>query len=120
MQNVRRVMLTAVMALACTAAFAQRRHHVYAPHRAYARPAVVTVVTRPAVSTRVSNRLSRQDRLDIALAYLANNRYLKISKYSKMTGLSKDVAEAELDAFAASDDNPIKVVIDGRKKRYTI
>ena len=120
MQNVRRVMLAAVMIIACTASFAQHGHHVCAPHMVYSRPAVVTVVTRPALSTRMSNWLSRQDSLDIALAYLANNKYLNISKYSKMTGLSKDTAEAGLDAFAASDDNPIKVVIDGRKKRYTI
>ena len=120
MQNVRRVMLAAVMIIACTASFAQHRHHVCAPHMVYARPAVVTVVTRPAVSTRMSNWLSRQDSLDMALAYLVNNKYLKLSKYGKMTGLSKNAAEAGLDAFAASDDNPIKVVIDGRKKRYTI
>ena len=120
MQNVRRVMLAAVMIIACTASFAQHGHHVCAPHMVHSRPAVVTVVTRPAVSTRMSNWLSRQDSLDMALAYLAKNKYLNISKYGKMTGLSKDTAEARLEAFAASDDNPIKVVIDGRKKRYTI
>lgn len=32
MQNVRRVMLAAVMIIACTASFAQHRHHVCAPH----------------------------------------------------------------------------------------
>ena len=120
MQNVRRVMLAAVMIFACTASFAQHGHHVCAPHMVYARPAVVTVVTRSALSTRMSNWLSRQDSLDMALAYLVNNKYLNISKYSKMTGLLKDTAEAGLEAVASSDDNPIKVVIDGRKKRYTI
>lgn len=120
MQNVRRVMLSAVMIIACTASFAQHGHHVCAPHMVYSHPAVVTVVMRPALSTRMSNRLSRQDSLDMALAYIVNNKYLNISKYSKMTGLLKDTAEAGLEAFASSDDNPIKVVIDGRKKRYTI
>ena len=76
MQNVRRVMLAAVMIIACTASFAQHGHHVCAPHMVYTRPAVETVVTRPAVSTRMSNWLSRQDSLDIALAYLAKNKTL--------------------------------------------
>lgn len=50
----------------------------------------------------------------MALAYLNNNKSLTISKYRKMTGLTKEIAEAELDAFAMIEDNPIKMVNDGR------
>ena len=114
--NFKKTMLIGMMALVGTTAFAQRRHHLHHHNR----PAVVTVVNRPAVTSHVSNRLSKKDRLDMALAYLKNNKLLSISKYSKMTGLARATAEAELDAFAVSKGNPIKLVVNGKKKHYVI
>lgn len=116
MMNFKKAMLIGMMALVGTTGFAQRRHHVH-PH---GRPAVVTVVNRPAVTSHVSNRLSKKDRLNMALAYLKSHKSLSISKYSNMTGLARATAEAELDAFAVSKGNPIKLVVSGKKKRYTI
>lgn len=126
MLNIKKTMLIATMALIGTTAFAQRGHyghyghrgHVY--HSAYYHPSVITVVNRPVVTSRTSNRLSKQDRLDMALAYLKNNKTLSISRYSKMTGLAKATAEAELDTFVISKSNPIKMVMDGKKKLYMI
>ncbi len=107
------------LTMACSAACAQRRHYgYYGPY--YYRPVVTTVVTRPAVTTHISNRLSKKDRLEMALAYLKENKALSVSKYSKMTGLTKAVAEAELDAFAVNKGNPIIMVRDGNKKLYVI
>lgn len=114
-------MLIAMMALVSTATFAQYRHYGYLHHHGgYYRPITTTIVTRPAVTTHISNRLSKKDRLEMALAYLRNNKTLTISKYSKMTGLNNTMAEAELDAFAVSKKNPIKVVTIGKKKLYVI
>ena len=122
MMNFKKAMLIGMMALASATGFAQHRHHAYAHHSysryGFCRPAVVTVVSRPAVTTRISNRLSKKDRLDMALAYLKSNKTLSVSKYSKMTGLTRATAEAELDAFAASKTNPIKMVGNGKKKLY--
>ncbi len=117
----KKAMLIGMMALVGTTGFAQRRHpvHSHALRHTY-RPAVVTVVNRPAVTCRVSNRLSKQDRLKMALAYLKNNKTLSISKYSKMTGLKHATAEAELDAFAVSNGNPIKLIMNGKKKLYAV
>ena len=56
----------------------------------------------------------------MALTYLRNNATLSISKYSKITGLPKATAEAELDTFVASQHNPIVLVMDGKKKLYRI
>lgn len=121
MMNIKKAMLVAMMALVGTTAFAQHRHYGRVHHYGgYCRPVVVTVVNRPAVTTHMSNRLSKKDRLDMALAYLKNNNSLSISKYSKMTGLSNATAEAELDAFAASKQNPIKMVLNGKKKLYVV
>ncbi len=107
------------LTLAGSAACAQRRYYGYhGPY--YYRPVVTTVVTRPAVTTHISNRLSKKDRLEMALAYLKDNKALSASKYSKMTGLTKAVAEAELDAFAVNKGNPITMVRDGNKKLYVI
>ncbi len=116
MMNIKKAMLVGMMALMGTTGFAQRRHHVH-PH-SYYRPAVVTVVNRPAITA--SNRLSKKDRLDMALAYLRSNKTLSISKYSKMTGLARATAEAELDAFAVSKATPIKMVVNGKKKLYVV
>ncbi len=118
MKNIKKATLIALTMLIATTASAQHRYHGRIYHRPYYRPSVVTVVNRPAVTTHVSNRLSKKDRLDMALAYIRNYKSLSISKYSKMTGLSKATAEAELDAFALSKDNPIKMVLNGKKKLY--
>lgn len=107
--------LTLTSSIVC----AQRRYYGYYGPRYY-RPIVTTVVTRPAVTTHISNRLSKKDRLEMALAYLKDNKALSISKYSKMTGMSKTMAEAELDAFAVNKGNPIVMVRDGSKKLYVI
>lgn len=120
MMNIKKAMLVAMMALVGTTAFAQYRHYGHVYHHACYRPVVVTVVNRPAVTTHISNRLSKKDRLDMVLAYLKSNKSLSISKYSKMTGLTNAMAEAELNAFAASKQNPIKMVLNGKKKLYVI
>lgn len=100
--------------LTCCSANAQRyyRHHHH-PHY------VVTVVAKPAATVRVSNRLNQKERLQMAVAYLEHNQYLSVKKYAKMTGLSKEMAEAELDAFACDKRNPVTLVISDRKKLYT-
>lgn len=115
--NFKKATLIAITMLISTTAFAQHRHYGHVHPYTY-RPAVVTVVNRPAVTTHISNRLSKKDRLDMALAYLKNNKSLSISKYSKMTGLTKATAEAELDAFAFSNSSPIKIIMNGKKKLY--
>lgn len=124
MMNFKKAMLIGMMALISTTGFAQHRYHGYVhhphSHYSYYRPAVVTVVNRPSVTSHTSNRLSKKDRLDMALAYLKNNKTLSVSKYSKMTGLARATAEAELDAFAVSKANPIKMVINGKKKLYVV
>ncbi len=115
--NFKKATLIAITMLISTTAFAQHRHYGHVHPYTY-RPAVVTIVNRPAVTTHISNRLSKKDRLDMALAYLKNNKSLSISKYSKMTGLTKATAEAELDAFAFSNSSPIKIIMNGKKKLY--
>ncbi|HBK28964.1 MAG TPA: hypothetical protein DDZ04_03870 [Parabacteroides sp.] len=117
--NFKKATLIAITMLISTTAFAQHRHYGHVHPYTY-RPAVVTIVNRPAVTTHISNRLSKKDRLDMALAYLKNNKSLSISKYSKMTGLTKATAEAELDAFAFSNSSPIKIIMNGKKKLYVL
>lgn len=114
--NIKRVLIFAIMALVATTTFAQRRHH----HHALCRPVIVAVVSRPAVQASARGSLSREGRLGLALAYLRCNKSLRISKYCEMTGLTRAAAEAELDAFAISDSNPIKMARKGRKKLYVI
>lgn len=53
---------------------------------------MVVVRTVPTTTTRVSNHLTQNQRLHMALAYLQNNRYLSIKHYARMTGLSKQMA----------------------------
>lgn len=120
MMNIKKAAIIAMMALAGTTAFARHRHCGYIYRHACYRPVVTKVISRPAVTIHISNRLSKNDRLNMALAYLKDNKSLSISTYSKMTGLKKATAEAELDAFATCRDNPIKLVIAGKKKLYVV
>lgn len=113
--NIKKAMLLGMMTMVGLTACAHHRHYTRIAHR----PAVVTVVGSPA-TPRISNHLDKKDRLEMAMAYLKSHKSLSISKYSKMTGLSKATAEAELDAFAANRNNPIKAVVDGKKKHYII
>lgn len=98
------------------------RSHDFYPHccRPYPHRILVAPV-RPAIALRISNRFDRKGRLEMALAYLRQNPSLSVGKYVKMTGLSKDTAEAELDAFAFDPDNPITLTVTERKKKtYTL
>ncbi len=89
-------------------------------HQPHHRSAVVMVVDRPSVTVRTINRTNKKDRLEMALAYLKSHKSLSVSAYRKITGLTNATAEAELDAFAFSRSNPIKLIMDGKKKLYVI
>ena len=118
--NIKKMLFVVLLTLASTATYAQHRHYRHVSPHDYYRPIVTTVVTRHAVTTHISNRLSKKDRLEMALAYLKENKSLSISKYSKMTGLTIAMAEAELDAFSVNKNNPIKMVKNGKKKLYVV
>lgn len=67
----------------------------------------------------VSNHLTQNQRLHMALAYLQNNRYLTIKHYARMTGLSKQMAEAELDSFCSRANGMLRCQTAGGKKVYS-
>lgn len=97
-------MVVAAMFFACGSANAQRWHrHGYHGHVAHAAclayPSHVTVVAKPVVTTHISNRLNQKERFNMAMAYLKSNGSLTVKQYSKMTGLTKETAKAELDAL---------------------
>ena len=118
-------MVVAAMFFACGSANAQRWHrHGYHGHVAHAAclayPSHVTVVAKPAVTTHVSNRLNQKERFNMAMAYLKSNGSLTVKQYSKMTGLTKKTAKAELDAFAADKSKPIVSTYNGKKQIYLL
>ena len=78
------------------------------------------IYTRPAVTMRITNRLSTKDRLNMALAYLHRNQYLTAKEYAKMTGLDKKMAEAELNAFSMDKKNRIAILNTDKKTLYTL
>lgn len=80
---------------------------------------VVTVVNHPATTVHTINKLSQKERFAMAMAFIDNNKYISVKQYAKMTGLKKDTAEAELDAFARDKTKPITTVIVRKKKLYT-
>ncbi len=107
-------MMAIVILLSCGTADAQRWRWHSRPYR------VVTVVTRPGVTAHISNRFTQKERFKIAMAYLKSHDYLTVKKYAKMTALSKEVAKAELDAFAADKDKPIEAVVRGKRIVYIV
>ncbi len=108
------------MMLTATAAAAHTRHFVHLPRHYGRAPHITTVVSRPATDKRVINKLSKSDRLNMALAYLKANATLSKEKYSQITGLPKNIAEAELDAFAENRTAGIAAVMSGKKKVYVM
>ena len=118
-------MVVAAMFFACGSANAQRWHrHGYHGHVVHAAcmayPTHVTVVAKPAVTTHISNRLNQKERFNMAMAYLKSNGSLTVKQYSKMTGLTKETAKAELDAFAADKSKPIVSTYNGKKQIYLL
>lgn len=118
-------MVVAAMFFACGSANAQRWHrHGYHGHVAHAAclayPSHVMVVAKPAVTTHISNRLNQKERFNMAMAYLKSNGSLTVKQYSKMTGLTKETAKAELDAFAADKSKPIVSTYNGKKQIYLL
>lgn len=111
-------LMAVIAVLGWGSANAQRhnRHHCYRWHYPQR---VVTVVARPATTIHLSNRLNQKERLQMAIAYLDQNQYLSVKKYAKMTGLPKGMAEAELDAFAYDERNPILLAVADKKKLYS-
>ncbi len=112
-----RTLALAVMTAATLTTSAQHKGRVH--HRVHkARP--VVVVNQPATTTRTVTHLTRTDRLHMAIAYLKENRTLTAGKYSKMTGLNRSAAKAELDTFASSGRNRIAAMYTGKKKVYVL
>lgn len=100
--KIRIALIVAMMVFACGSADAQRwhRHHGHVAHTAcMVPPTHVTVVSRPATTTHISNRLTQKERFEMARVYLKTHDTLTVKQYAKMTGLSKDVAKAELEVF---------------------
>lgn len=106
------VALATTLTMTFAGAEAQRWHRHYRPHR------VVAVVPKSAVTVHVSNRFSQKERFAMAMAYLESHEYITVKKYSKITGLSRATAKAELDAFALDKDRPIATAMRGKKKIY--
>ncbi len=109
-----------IMMMSSVCVFAQHRgrphYHFRHYHGAYCVPGFTQSVT----VSRTTNRFSKKDRLEMAIAYLKNNNALSVSKYSKITGLTSAAAEPELDAFSANRNNRIAMVMNGKKKMYIL
>lgn len=120
---IRRGLTVMTLWLTLVPANAHRRHvtrgviHPIARTHIMARP---VVYTRPAVTMRITNRLSTKDRLNMALAYLHRNQYLTAKEYAKLTGLDKKMAEAELNAFSMDKKNRIAIQTIDKKTLYTL
>lgn len=106
-----------VASLALAYGTADARRHYHGPHYHHV-PGITTVIrSAPERSPVVVNKLTKNDRFEIAVTYLNANSYMSVKEYAKLTGLKKDIAEAELNVFAHDASNPIKPV-PGKKNLY--
>lgn len=103
-----------LLLLACISCHAQHRHHRHHHHHHS------TMVVHHTAKLVVSNKLSSRDRLNMAIAYLKTNKSMSAGTYSKMTGLTRATAEAELNAFAADRKTPIGIATSGKKNVYVL
>lgn len=114
--KIKKCIWVTVFILICGTVTAQRRY--YSHH--FGRHPVTTVVVKPATMVRISQRVTQKERLEMAIAYLNDNEFLSIKEYAKITGLTKKMAEAELDVFSYDREKPLIMVIAGKKKLYTL
>lgn len=80
-------------------------------------PPAATSVEAPKSKPTLVNRITKKDRLKMAVAYMKANTYMSAKQYAKITGLKKDIAQAELSVFVQDAKNPIKPV-PGKKNLY--
>ena len=59
-----------------------------------------------------------EERLQIALAYIEKNGYIKLKDYMDRTGLGRRKAEHELDAFCNEPESGIRSALMGKSKVY--
>ncbi len=109
--------LALCLALVCSCASA---HHGHRPPHVPPRPAITTIVVKPGPAKHVHNRSTQNERFQMALAYLKKHKQLTSNKYAKLTGLTKAMAEAELNAFASDKRKPIARIVKGRKSVYVL
>lgn len=116
-KNIAAIVVVVIGSLTMTAHAHKRcsRHvHVYRAHYK------VPVMRRPIVVSHVSNRFSQADRLKMAIAFIKKEGSINAQQYSKITGLKRDVAQAELDAFANDKECPISLLLVKKKRAYVL
>lgn len=111
----KKIMTMMLMALCGIAVAEAQPHRGLHPVVINPRPMRVTKVV-----SRTTNRLNQSDRLEMAIAYIKSHGSINAKQYSKITGLNKATAEAELDAFATRRCNPIVIQFNGKKKTYVL
>lgn len=112
------LVLTALMAVVGSGQVEARKHHHCRDRGRPPRVVVRERPSRPFISVMIGNDFYRQERLSLALAYLADHKHLSVKQYAKITGQNKKMAEVELNAFVMNKNIPIGVVFKGKKKFY--
>lgn len=120
MANLRKCVFM-VLALVMGGEMVQARHrHIYRTPVYSAGRCRVTVINHVASPVKVVQHISSRERWGMITAYLGKHPNLSIKEYAAMTGLSKKMAEAELDAFAADKKKNLAVTVVGKKKLYSL
>lgn len=115
--NKARIAAAALLSLAALAMNAQRGpHHRSLRHKCRSH----VVLVRNVHVTNVIHRFSQKERLAMAIAFLKENECISAKQYGRITGLKREAAQAELDAFAADKRTPIYRLIDNKKKTYAL
>lgn len=112
--KIRTGLVAVSIALLGTTAMAQPRHYHRYGH------GVRTVVVKPAATAHVVNRMDKNDRLAMAVAYIKDKGTITARKYAKITGLARTTAEAELEVFANDKRCPVVRAASSRKSVYTL
>ena len=117
MTKTKKLVLAVSFMLMCGTAAAHRHPHYHGPRYRFV-PGITTVIkTAPGPRATIVSRLTKNDRYEMAVAYLTTHPSMSVKQYAKMTGLKKDMAEAELNVYATDVLNPIKPV-PGKKNVY--
>lgn len=118
--KLKRCIFIALVLLVCGGESQAKPKRIYKVPAYAARIYNVTVINHVVSPVKTVQRISSNERWNMIVSYLGKHPYLSIKEYAGMTGLSKKIAEAELDAFTIDKKYQLSMTIVGKKKMYTL
>lgn len=116
----KKYVLMAMTLLICSSSMQARRRPVHPTLLPRGVKSHIIIINHTKPSIKIVQRFSQQERWNMLVTYLKSHTYISIKDYKAMTGLKKDIAEAELEAFTLDRKKNLSVTLVNKKKMYML